>query len=49
VLHTLKPRGFTAGCCAELLAQARRCGYRVTEVPVSPRRPRIGVTLTQAA
>jgi hypothetical protein len=49
VWHTLKPRGFTGACCAELLAQARRCGFRVTEVPVSPRRPRIGVALTQAA
>jgi hypothetical protein len=32
-------------CCAELVAAARRSGHRVTEVPVSHRRPTIGTAL----
>jgi hypothetical protein len=37
-------------CCAALLASARQRGYRVAEVPVSHRRPSIGIpTATRAA
>lgn len=36
-------------CCTQLLAAVRRAGYRVSEVRVSHRRPKIGMALTQAA
>ena len=36
-------------CCAELLANARRRGYQVAEVPVRHRRPTIGIETSQAA
>ena len=38
-----------AWCCAELLANVRRRGYQVVEVPVSHRRPTIGIETSQAA
>jgi hypothetical protein len=36
-------------CCAEVLANARRRGYHVVEVPVSHRRPTIGIETSRAA
>lgn len=39
----------TPACCAQLLAAVRRAGYRVSEVRVSHRRPKMGIALTQAA
>jgi hypothetical protein len=36
-------------CCAELLARVRRLGFRVTEVPVSHRRPTIGAQVSRVA
>jgi hypothetical protein len=46
-LCSITPR--SGWCWTELLAGARRSGYRVAEVPVSHRRPHIGVPLTSAA
>jgi hypothetical protein len=38
-------RSLQKSCCAELVAAARRSGHRVTEVPVSHRRPTIGTAV----
>ncbi|MBV8718808.1 MAG: hypothetical protein JO020_03715 [Chloroflexi bacterium] len=42
-------RASAAVCCANLLATVRRHGFRVAEVPVSHRRPQMGVPVTTAA
>jgi len=36
-------------CCTELLARVRRLGFRVAEVPVSPRRRTIGTPVSPVA
>ena len=45
-VETTQPKEW---CCAELLATARRHGYQVADVPVSHRRPTIGLETSRAA
>jgi hypothetical protein len=44
VWQRLKREGRLTSCCAEVLANVRRLGFRVSEVPVSHRRPTIGAS-----
>jgi hypothetical protein len=48
-LCSITPMPRSGWCWTELVARARQSGYRVAEVPVSHRRPDIGVPLTSAA
>jgi hypothetical protein len=43
VWAALAPAAFNRCRCAELISDARQLGYRVAEVPVSNRRPAIGI------
>ena len=48
VWQRLKREGRLTSCCTELLANVRRLGFSVREVPVSHRRPTIGTPVSTA-
>jgi hypothetical protein len=49
VWQQLKGEGRHALCCAELLANARRLGFEVVELPVSHRRPTLGSPVSNSS
>ena len=46
VWQRLKREGRLTSCCTEMLANVRRLGFSVSEVPVSHRRPTIGAPVS---
>ena len=44
VWQALRAADLVTSCCGEILANVRRLGYRIAEVPVSHRRPTLGTS-----